>query len=299
MTDRPSLESLYRLAFQAADYLKEPGDKKFEDILNALDKQEVDNTPHMLVDPIPTLEVLEQLLIDIAASPHTDRCYVAKSFLEQIRSTDEPVSVVVILLSNYSTHKDWYLRWLVTEALGALEAEEGIAILTKALDDPSAQVRVSAIQALSEIGDESVVQSLIRCLDDTNALVAQSAAEVLGQLNDERAIEPLVDCLDHGNIFVRQAAAESLGKIGNPKAVVGLKSVLDDEEPVVRAAGVIALSQIPTIESVIGLKDCVSDTTRPGGEDRSIGQLAWFGLEHMDIPEARFALASYMGPERS
>src|ERR1700720_4082077 len=85
----------------------------------------------------------------------------------------------------------------------------------KKLKDPTASVRLAAIEKLRLKHDARAGEPLIACLGDDDVDVRKAATEALGELNDTRAIEPLIACLATDD---RQAIITALEKLGSARA---------------------------------------------------------------------------------
>lgn len=88
-------------------------------------------------------------------------------------------------------------------------------VLISALDDPDADVRFSAAEALGKLGSEAeaAVKPLIRLLDDEDPDVCAAAAFALGCIGRKEAINPLADHLTNRDRYVRICAVRALGNL--------------------------------------------------------------------------------------
>jgi HEAT repeat protein len=152
-----------------------------------------------------------------------------------------------------------------------------IPALTQALDDPVAEVRAAAADALGGAGvlPDVAVPALIRALEDPDLYVRASAARALGAFgplaapavsalaealsDDDRGAPPPTRLLLSGTEpgVVRQRAAETLAKIGPSAldAVPALAQALGDPVDEVRRA---ALQALETIGRVLKLDGTVA-----------------------------------------
>lgn len=124
---------------------------------------------------------------------HSDWKHRLKA-LQQIEVTPETFSAVVDCLGD---QRNTIRRWAAA-ILGGSQMPEAVAPLSKVvLGDPSAIVRRTAADALSDLGDENAISTMLQALADSSALVRWRAARFLNELGDQTAIDPL-----------RQAAAQ-------------------------------------------------------------------------------------------
>ena len=112
--------------------------------------------------------------------------------------------------------------------------------LVKALEDPDAEVRRSAVWALGEIKpeDSKVIFALISLLKDPDAQVRRYAVEALGEIKpeDSKVIFALISLLKDPNMEFRRSAVWALGEIKpeNPEIISTLASLLKDPTAEVR-----------------------------------------------------------------
>ena len=108
-------------------------------------------------------------------------------------------------------------------ALAALASEESISALERALSwHPAADMRRSAVWALTRIETRLAREAVRSALSDKSASVRQAAAHSAGLHRDWLASAALVALLQDPSEAVRRAAAEALGRIGHPGAVSAL-----------------------------------------------------------------------------
>ncbi|PZO44427.1 MAG: glycosyl transferase family 2 [Phormidesmis priestleyi] len=96
----------------------------------------------------------------------------------------------------------------------APEIQKSLSILTEALSDSSAEVRIEAIANLA-------------------------------RLDYQKAYQPLITCLRDSDSGVRKAAAIALAKLGNPEAIEALIPLQNDDiDPDVNRAAALAIEQL-------------------------------------------------------
>lgn len=185
------------------------------------------------------------------------------------------------------------VRSSAVTALVNVAGEGALGDVIPLLDDPDAEVRQAAVNALAGLGRVVVapaLQLLTRAtaegalaaadllgrvegvtFEDVHSLLRDSAGgtrraatRLLGALDDDRATAHLVVRLKDPDVDVRTEAVRGLGRRGSVAAIPHLISALDDEEPAVSRAAVEAFSQIgaPAIQGLISRLLTVDGTIR-------------------------------------
>ena len=109
----------------------------------------------------------------------------------------------------------------IIQGLGGIGTPDVLPLLTEALKDSSALIRLTAVNALGEIADPTAIPALIAALADKDDDVRTGAAVALGEIADPTAVPALIAALADKDDDVRGAAAAALGEIGAPaKAAV-------------------------------------------------------------------------------
>lgn len=115
-------------------------------------------------------------------------------------------------------HEDSGKREDAIIALGESKDPRAIEIISKALaNDPSEDVRLSAIDALVDIGDKNIIDPLSGALNDRDPWVRESAVEALGEIGGEAAIEYIKNALNDEDGSVRELAQEILEELNTKK----------------------------------------------------------------------------------
>jgi HEAT repeat protein len=108
-------------------------------------------------------------------------------------------------------------------------------------------VREAAANALGKVGGAQSVPALLQALDDPEANVRWFAVEALRKLNADRATLQLGEMLkEDPNARVREIVATTLGELGQPASVPALRGALDDRSERVRQRAVAALQSLAT-----------------------------------------------------
>ena len=122
------------------------------------------------------------------------------------------------------------VRRYLALALGRLDPplpSQAVADLTKALDDPDSEVRISAIWALGSSGDTSVAPRLQPLYESSDAGIRKMVVYALGALPGEAQIVTLRTALQDSAADVRWNAAIALARHGSHEGVPVLRQMLD------------------------------------------------------------------------
>jgi alpha-L-fucosidase len=155
--------------------------------------------------------------------------------------------MVVSALQGALKEKDALTRCWATRALGqSAEDRYTASDLGRALSDPEADVRRSAVVALTQIGPRAAaaVPALVKLLDDNDRSLRWRAALALGQIGPaaKAAAPALVAALKDGDEDVRLRAAQALARIG-PDGVTALTVGLKDPDAGLRRRAAELLAQ--------------------------------------------------------
>ena len=122
------------------------------------------------------------------------------------------------------------VRRYLALALGRLDPPlpaTAVAALTKALDDPDSEARITAIWALGSSGDASVVPRLQPLFESSDAGIRKMVVYALGALPGDAQILTLRTALHDSAADVRWNAAVALARHGSHEGVSVLGQMLD------------------------------------------------------------------------
>src|SRR5262245_2806206 len=127
---------------------------------------------------------------------------------------------------------DAQVRRYLALAIGRLDPPlppEAVADLTKALEDPDSETRISVIWALGSSGDEAVVPRLIPLYtaQDADPGIRKMVVYALGALPGNAQVDTLRTAAQDAVADVRWNAAVALARHGNHEGVAVLKQMLD------------------------------------------------------------------------
>ena len=111
-----------------------------------------------------------------------DPCEEIRDFI--VRELAEREDLDIDLVCNRLAGPPWYARSAVLKIVGLRKAPKAVRYIERILDDPNADVRRSAADALGAIGGREVLALLVRLKKDANPYVRQAAEEGLRRASD-------------------------------------------------------------------------------------------------------------------
>ena len=160
-----------------------------------------------------------------------------------LRELDDPRAVEPLLAALQDEANR--VRDIAASGLGYLGDRRAVGPLLKvAAEDPSEEVRETAVYALVMLGDATYLDVVLANLKTRPRSIA---AEALGRLGDPRGVEPLIEALkikEPRSGYLRCMAARALGQLGDARAIPALEAALDDRSIYVREAAREALDAI-------------------------------------------------------
>jgi HEAT repeat protein len=155
--------------------------------------------------------------LETASSPHNDNAFPAASLPD--RGPPER------LLHELSLASDWQSRARAAEGLTAAKADGVVAGLVRALSDPSVEVAVAAIQALSgrqEARVDSALREVVASTDGYFSPVTRARAiDVLAKRLARSDLGPIFDAVRDVDADVSIAAIIAIGEHA-PQAASGI-----------------------------------------------------------------------------
>lgn len=159
-------------------------------------------------------------------------------------------------------------RFLVRNAvtiLGDAGGDRAVELVTSALANPDARVRLEALRSLAKLGDEDSGDLVLGLLDDSDREVRIAAAVAAGELHVERALRHVIRMLDETKDPDEAIAlVRALGHLGDPGAVPSIekhavRTLFSKPRTDVRIAAYRALHQIGTPHARRLLNQAVDD----------------------------------------
>jgi HEAT repeat protein len=144
---------------------------------------------------------------------------------------DPVVAMALVKAFEESSHDDDpQVRRYLALAIGRLDAPlpaQAVADLTKSLEDPESEVRLSAIWALGSSGDASVVPKLQPLYESSDPGIRKMVVYALGALPGDVQLVTLRTALQDSAADVRWNAAVALSRHGSREGVAVLGQMLD------------------------------------------------------------------------
>ncbi len=126
-------------------------------------------------------------------------------------------------------------------------------LLLPMLDDPDAEVRCAACQAVLWVDPAAGLGPVLRTLGDPDPVVRWNTCGLLHGLADERALPPLVERLrTDPDPQVRGMAAHALGGIRSPRAIPALVEALDGDHAVDQLGYMPSESAAHALDDILG-----------------------------------------------
>lgn len=179
---------------------------------------------------------IEEAIVQLGSNKVEDRQEAAwklHDFTNRgIKGTDKAIPKLLEAIKD----DDWAVRKLSIMALGKLHIKKAIPDFINYLNtDPSPEVRVGAVEALTEMKITEAIPHLIKVLDQTTSAILQQeivwSLGIFGALAFEavpKLIEFLLKPEDVNFIQINNLAAWALGKIGDKSAIEPLIKALYD-----------------------------------------------------------------------
>jgi hypothetical protein len=151
---------------------------------------------------------------------------------------------VKALVAQMACESSAQVRQECIKSLGALEMEEALPTVERALADEAGSVRLAAVWGLYHLAGTKSAPALIRMFTDKNEEVRRRAATCIGWLDQEELAVKLLPLLDDNSVSVRRAAVETMGNLRSRQVVSSLIEQLNDPIESNRKVVFIALEKI-------------------------------------------------------
>ncbi|MCW5934698.1 MAG: MFS transporter [Fimbriimonadia bacterium] len=215
--------------------------------------------------------------------------------LSQLRSSARPQGWMAMRRLKRGT--DEASRLNAVRTLAQTRAPLAVEDLSRALHDPSPEVRRQAAAALGEIGDPRAVPVLIEAMEDPASDLRLETIEALGKIGSSDSIAPLIRQLGHARSDIRLSAIHALRLIADPASLPALRDRLGEtDNPAEQARLLEAITEIlPSVsETLVAdlhateqiLMDCLSSSDAEVRSDAAEG-IARLPINHTLAPILR------------
>ncbi len=145
-----------------------------------------------------------------------------------------------------ASDEDPMKRMMAVHALGAIDLNAYEHTVVKALEDPEAQVRRIALEALGRACPLplSRIERIEKLMNDPDSEVRLTVITVLGNCDEARLDVCLLGGLDDRDAWVRARCIENLGRRRTADAVPHLVSLLGEENQLIAVKAIEALGSI-------------------------------------------------------
>jgi HEAT repeat protein len=138
--------------------------------------------------------------------------------------------------------------------------------LVRCLQDPEADVRVRACEALARLGNPAAVASLFRLIGDRDARVSQGAAAAIQSLGSLETKRLALEQARSSDTRTRRAALRIISYFGYPEGLDVLILAMNDEDEKIREA---AIYGIPLVDDPRGNDALLSSVAHEAPRTRS------------------------------
>lgn len=196
-----------------------------------------------------------------------------------------------VAMAGHSSVRHEQKRVATARRMGEIKSPLNEKEVLELLEDPSLNVRVEAIVAITSMRPSpALVDALVRVLDGRDPELSQSAAWALGRLGDIGAVPSLRSALESRYPGVRRASARALGMLGDRECIPLLIRMMEhrwnlgEDEPKTDAhTAASALGALCADEALGAILDLLDDA----GEDDEMVRI-----------ELSLAIARMFGRER-
>ena len=184
-------------------------------------------------------------------------------------ATSDP-RVLAALLSALDAQDAW-VRYYAAQALGRTGAESTSGRLRGLLRDPAGQVRVAAVEALSNFRNDVALQALREAASSEEPDLRRAALIGLGITGRPEALPALLEGMRSDDAATRLVAVSALSGAGGTEVVPALARAARDPDEAVRAAAVAFLAAAPGADATAELVELAREMTE---RERAIAALA-------------------------
>ncbi len=154
---------------------------------------------------------------------------------------------------------DAWVRYYACQSLGRLGLELATGHITPLLSDEAGQVRVAAVEALSNFRGGEALEALRRAATGRDEDVQRAALVAMGASRRSDALPILYEAAASPSASTRLVALSALAESGTPYALPVLARAMRDVDPDVRAAALGFVAGVPSVDATLLLVDQLRD----------------------------------------
>jgi hypothetical protein len=191
-----------------------------EELDSLIDEQELANLEQRAIssEQQPTSSHASQKAL-VASLQHNLQHSDWKQRLKAIQTIEVDEASFPAVVAALKDERSAIRRWAAALLGGSEQADAVEPLAQVLLNDPSAIVRRTAGDALSDLGNPQAIAAMITALGDPSSLVRWRAGRFLNELGDERAIAPLTQAAEAESEFdVRVEMTAAIERIQAGKA---------------------------------------------------------------------------------
>lgn len=208
-------------------------------------------------------EAKKKLIEDFGTQTDTLACASLVNFLlDENKSIQELAMNALIRIGNQGVihhllplldNKEARIRNMAMEIIREI-AYDHIALLTPLLKDDREPIRIYLADLLGLIGNPTAIPPLIQCLEDPSTNVRSSAMASLGRLAGEKdtivteSIEKLLKT--EQELWVVFSSIKTLESIGGIRAITPLLNILSSEDEFILSAAIDSLGEIGNLGTI-------------------------------------------------
>ena len=147
---------------------------------------------------------------------------------------------------------------LILRRMGVSAAAPSLAKLAR--EDPDAEIRAAAVEALGHLGVSQAAAAVVVALDDTSPAVRLKSVKAAGWLRMCDATEGILAFARLADTEGRAAAVYALDRIGEVRATPFVVDCLKDADPCVRWSATVALRRLWQEDCETALEKALDDT---------------------------------------
>lgn len=142
------------------------------------------------------------------------------------------------------------------EKLALIEELDGIdhpivlEVVELALDEPNAEIREAALDAIMEINDPAVVPVVTKALSDEDPDLREYSLDALMDVDDERVNAPLMKALDDEVLAVAENAVDIMLYIESPNIIPSLSKAIENPNEDIWETALLTIEDIPDKRTV-------------------------------------------------